>query len=165
MKKIALLMIDVQKGLRAELNTEFQRKFDEAIMYMNVTSDLFRDAELPVVIVQDVSVGDVASDDFACVDELNIASDDIVIHKAYNNAFWETELEQILKGHGIEAVVVSGFAAEYCVLFSYNGAKERGFKAFVLQHGVAGETEAGIDAIQSLRPVISYEALSFILKS
>lgn len=163
MGKIALLMIDVQKGVRQGLGPDMQRKFDEVIQYMNATSSLFRQVGLPVVVVQDLSLGDPDSESFACVNELVIHQEDRVIHKTHNNAFWKTELEDVLKERDVDAVVLSGFAAEYCVLFSYNGAKERGFTASILQHGVAGVTLEGIRSIETLRPVVSYEALAYMV--
>jgi nicotinamidase-related amidase len=63
----------------------------------------------------------------------------------------------------VRFVVVSGFAAEYCVLFTYNGAVERGFGVSLLQKGIAGDTEEGIRTIQLLRPVISLQALGYML--
>jgi nicotinamidase-related amidase len=79
------------------------------------------------------------------------------------NAFWETELDTILKREGVDCLIISGFAVEHCVLFTYNGAIERGYHAFLLQHGLAGMEEDEIKRIQLLRYVISYNAIEYFL--
>jgi len=161
MSKVALLIIDMQKGLQEEVTCK--AAFDQAVMYINEISRFFREKELPVVIVQDLEVGGAGSDSFECVENLLVADSDYRIQKKFNNAFWETELDELLKGEDVDAVVISGFAAEHCVLFSYNGALERGYNAFLLQKGIAGYSEKEIDNIQLLRGVISYQALEYFI--
>jgi nicotinamidase-related amidase len=73
-------------------------------------------------------------------------------------------LDSILKENEVDCVIVSGFATEHCVLFTYNGAKERGYQAYLLQNGVSGINEIDINRIQLLRSVISYEALEYFIK-
>lgn len=163
MSKVALLIIDVQKGVREE--TTCKDTFDQAIMYINEVSVYFRSLNLPVVIVQDLSVGAPNSETFQCVDALIVDDLDYRIQKKYNNAFWDTELDELLKGEEVDAVVICGFAAEHCVLFSYNGALERGYDSFLLQKGIAGYSEQEIKNIQLIRSVISYDALEYFLKA
>lgn len=161
MGKVAFLIIDMQKGLKEE--TTCKETFNNAVMYINEIGDFFRTKGLPVVIIQDLSVGGLGSESFNFVDEITIADSDYRIHKKYNNAFWETELDELLKGEDVDAVVIGGFAAENCVLFSYNGALERGYDAFLLQKGIAGYDEAEIKNIQLLRGIISYQGLEYFL--
>lgn len=157
--KVALLIIDMQKGCKEE--TPYKDAFNEAVMYINEISGYFRKKEYPVVIVKDLSVGEVGSDRFEFIDEIDTLDNDIVVHKNFNNAFWETELDNILREKDIEAVIISGFAAEYCVLFTYGGAVERGYETFLLQNGIAGMDLDEIKKIQLLRPVISYKAIEY----
>lgn len=158
----ALLIIDMQNGCRQD--TRCKDEFDAAIYYINAAARLFRAKGLPVVIVQDTTVGDgPGSTEFAVAGGIKRDDGDLVIHKDFNNAFWQTGLEKQLKERGVEFVVLSGFAAEYCVLFSYNGAVERGFGASLLQNGVAGESAEEIRQIQLLRPVISLQALEHFI--
>jgi len=98
------------------------------------------------------------------VDDLIVSDSDFFVQKSFSNAFWETELDSILKREGVDCVVISGFAAEYCVLFTYNGAVERGYNAFLLQNGIAGFSDDEIRRIQLLRSVVSYDALEYFLK-
>lgn len=159
--KTAFLIVDMQKGCREE--TKCKAEFDQAIIYINEVSLFFRKKNLPVVFIQDLEIGEPESEAFKCVDALIQTPSDIRIKKKFNNAFWETELDSLLKEQGVDSVVVSGFAAEHCVLFTYNGAIERGYQSFLLQNGIAGYEVEEIKRIQLLRAVISYNALEYFL--
>lgn len=151
----------MQNGCKA--STACKQAFDNSIEYINEISQYFRSHNYPVVIIQDIEVGAPGSKDFECVDNLIVTEKDIKIKKQFDNSFWETELDSILKSEGVNGVIISGFAAEHCVLFTYNGAKERGYKTFLLQNGIAGFDEEEIRRIQVLRPVINYEALEYFV--
>jgi len=154
---IALLIIDMQEAFYCE--KQYKEMMKNATDYINEASAFFREAKCPVVIVQDEE----ATEGFDTIKEINVEASDIVISKQFSNAFWKTDLENILKSRGVEFVVISGFAAEYCVLFSLNGAEERGFGASLLQHGVAGLTREGVEKTHLIRPTISLETLYFML--
>lgn len=161
--KSAFLIIDMQKGCREFCKC--QREFDEAVDYINEAASLFRKNGLPVVRVSDIEVGEgLDSKNFEFVDSIIINENDIVIHKEYNNAFFKTELHNKLQELGVEFVVISGFAAEYCVLFSYNGAKEMGYGVSLLQNGIAGVEYDEVKKMQLIRPVVSIDALEYFLK-
>jgi nicotinamidase-related amidase len=159
----ALLIIDMQNALREE--TRCKDEFGEAVEYINATAALFRKKGLPVVLVQDTEIAEgPGSAGFEVVPAIERGAADIVVHKEYSNAFWKTDLENILREKGVEFVVCSGFAAEHCVLFTYNGAVERGFKAAVLQRGIAGYDAGRIRDTQLVRPAISYQALKYFIE-
>ncbi len=160
---IAMLIIDMQKG--CSVTEENKETMGAAVEYINEVSGYFRKAGKPVVVVQDREVGEgPGSKGYELIDELVVADTDILVSKVHANSFYETQLESILHDLDVEFVVVSGFAAEYCVLFTYNGARERGFGVSILQHGIGGMTKQGVRDAENLRPVISYEALKFFLK-
>lgn len=162
MSKIALLVIDMQKKCKEA--TSCKPSFEKALEYINEISEYFRKKNNPVVIIQDVEAGGPETEGFKCVEELVVSNNDFFVHKTCSNAFWETELDIILKSEGVDCVVISGFAAEHCVLFTYNGAIERGYNTFLLQNGIAGFDDGEIKRIQLLRSVVSYEALEYFLK-
>ena len=162
MSKVALLVIDIQKNCKEA--TSCKSSFEKAVEYINEISEYFRKKNHPVIIIQDVEAGGPETDGFKCVEELVVSDNDFFIHKTYSNAFWETKLDTILKSEGVDCVIISGFAAEHCVLFTYNGAIERGYNTFLLQNGIAGFADDEIKRIQSLRSVVSYEALEYFLK-
>lgn len=161
MSKTAFLIVDMQKNCKEA--TPCKVAFEKAVEYINEISQHFRTKKLPVVIIQDTEDGGPETDGFACVDELIVSEKDYKVMKQFCNSFWQTELEDILKKEGVDSVIISGFAAEYCVLFTYNGAVERGYHTFLLQNGIAGFSEEEIRGIQQLRQVISYDAIEYFL--
>jgi len=162
MSKVALLIIDMQKNCKE--STACKASFEKAVEYINEISSYFREKEYPVVIIQDIEAGGPETEGFKCVEELVVSDHDFFVQKIYSNSFWKTELDSILKNEGVDCVVVSGFAVEYCVLFTYNGAIERGYTTFLLRNGLAGFDEEEIKRIQLLRSVVSYEAVEYFLK-
>ncbi|MBU3144375.1 isochorismatase family cysteine hydrolase [Clostridium sp. CF012] len=163
MSKVALLVIDMQKNCKDD--TSCTSSFEKAVEYINEISQYFREKKLPVVIIQDVEAGGPETEGFKYVEELVVSENDFFVHKSYSNSFWKTELDTILKNEGVDCIVISGFAAEHCVLFTYNGAIERGYNTFLLQNGIAGYDNDEIKRIQLLRSVVSYEALEYFLES
>jgi nicotinamidase-related amidase len=162
MPNVALLVIDMQKNCKE--STACKASFEKAVEYINEISQYFRKTKHPVVIIQDVEAGGPEIEGFKCVEELVISDNDIFVQKNYSNAFWKTELDSILKNEGVDCVVICGFAVEHCALFTYNGAIERGYSAFLLQNGMAGFDDEEIKRIHSLRAVVNYGALEYFLK-
>lgn len=61
--------------------------------------------------------------------------------------------------------MIAGFAAEYCVTFTANGAVERGFHAAILQRGIISTKTDAIHFIYRDRHVISYPVIEFMLNA
>jgi nicotinamidase-related amidase len=161
MSKVALIIVDMQKNCKEA--TSCKGSFEKAVEYINEISQYFRMKKQTVVIIQDIEAGGPETDGFKCVDELEVSDHDIFVNKTYSNGFWETDLDTILKREGVECIIICGFAVEHCVLFTYNGAIERGYKTFLLQNGVAGFDDDEVKRIQLLRSVICYGALEYFL--
>jgi len=160
---IALLIIDMQKAFKGI--EKCRESIDDALEYINETGNIFRNAGKPVIIIQDEEAGEgPGSEGYDLMEELVVEDSDHRMSKFYSNGFWKTDLEKLLKDLNVEFVVVSGFAAEHCVLFTYNGALERGINASILQHGIAGFDKNQIKETQSLRAVVSIEAIDYLLE-
>lgn len=160
---VALLVIDMQKEFIE--NDICKESLCSALEYINETSNIFRKANMPVVIIQDEEAGDGPdSKGYELIDDLITNDSDIFISKFYSNAFWKTELDDVLKKENVDYVIVSGFAAEHCVLFTYNGALERGYDASILQHGIAGFDKMQVKETQYLRSTTSIESLNYFIK-
>lgn len=162
--KPALLIIDLQEG-----HISGPRRRGEvgiACEYINHVSGMFREAGMPIVVIQDIEVdGGIESEDFAVIPEIELTGGELILHKEWPNSFWMTNLEETLRQEGVDFVIVCGFAAEHCVTFTYNGAKERGFGAAYLQNGLLGQHPDAVRAVTDVRPLISYPVLASILKS
>lgn len=161
MSKKALLILDMQKGCREA--TSCKTTFTKVVKNINEISPTFRRLKLPVVVIQHIEVGAMKTEDFDNVDELLVSESDYRVEKNYYNSFWKTDLEDILKKEEVDTVIVSGFAAEFCVAATCNGALERGFNVYLLKDAVAGFTEEGVDLLQKWRPLVTTEAFKSTL--
>jgi nicotinamidase-related amidase len=162
----ALLVIDVQKQF-FEFSPTTAQSLKEAIEYINAAIDLFRKNELPVISVQHV---DEESDlvpgeeGFDLPDALDILPSDLHIQKTYSNSFNKTPLEGELRERGVDTVIVTGFAAEYCVLSTYRGAQDLDMTPVVLRGSLASPSLENIRFVESISDVVSYGALKKILE-
>jgi nicotinamidase-related amidase len=162
----ALLVIDVQKQF-FEFSPTTAQSLKEAIEYINAAIDLFRQNELPVISVQhvdeerDLVPGE---EGFDLPDALDILPSDLHIQKTYSNSFNKTPLEGELRERGVDTVIVTGFAAEYCVLSTYRGAQDLDMTPVVLRGSLASPSLENIRFVESISDVVSYGALKKILE-
>ena len=70
------------------------------------------------------------------------ASTGIVIPKTQYDAFYNTPLEEALRGRGVEQVVVTGVMAHLCCESTARSAFVRGYEVFFCVDGTATYTEA-----------------------
>lgn len=161
---LGLAVIDMQKAFLDD--SRCAPSFEQALEYINPTIELFRRSGAPVIHIQDTDAdGGQGTPGFEIIDDVDTGKNDIYVTKSLSNAFWETDLEKILHEHDVDYLIVCGFAAEHCVVFTYNGADERGFTVSILQHGVAGYDRRSIELLHLQRSVISYHALEYFLKT
>jgi nicotinamidase-related amidase len=142
-------------------------KVEAACEYINYVSKLVRSKDHLVIHVHDMegSDGDADPEVRKSLPEIDVDPKDLQVQKLYSNAFWKTDLEQVLRDHEVGFVIVSGFAAEQCVTFTLNGAAERDFPAVLLQHGIVSSKPAAIDAIYRDRQVVSYSVIEFMMNA
>lgn len=163
--KIAFLIIDMQNILLRDQMEAL--KVGRACEYINHVAGLLRSHDHLVIHVQDMEGSEEDADPNAreIIPEVTVGSNDIRVHKQYSNAFWKTDLEQILRAHGVEFVILAGFAAEHCVTFTLNGAIERDFQAVVLQNGILSTQSDAISAMYRDRPLASYQVIQLMLSN
>jgi len=164
--KPALLVIDVQKQFYKRGPVTVQ-SLDAAIEYINAAIALFRQKSLPVVCIQhmnqETGLGP-GVEGFEIPDHLKVLPSDLRIHKTYGNAFRKTTLESNLREMGVDAVIVTGFCAEYCVLSTVRGAEDLDLTPIVLQGGLASSTPENIRFVESISEIISFGALEKVLE-
>ncbi|MFD2611484.1 cysteine hydrolase family protein [Paenibacillus gansuensis] len=159
-KKIALLIVDMQKFFLQE------RPVASACEYINHVAQTLRSSGNLVVHIQDVEDAEAVGPELLeFIPEIQVEKDDLIVKKTFSNAFWKTELEQILLDREVGLVVVAGFDAGNCVLFTYNGAIERGFKPAMLHRGILSANEELIAITYRDRHVISYQTIDFMVQS
>ena len=71
------------------------------------------------------------------IDELKPQDEDIVVKKTTYSAFYETELEKVLKELAPKAVYVAGVCTSICVMDMVGELTNRGYKVVVYKDGIA----------------------------
>ncbi|EPY09309.1 isochorismatase hydrolase [Paenibacillus alvei TS-15] len=141
-----------------------ERVVNRACEYINYVAGMIRSHDHVVIHIQDIEgITEANSEVYRTIPEIDIQDQDIILTKENSNAFWDTELEQILKNHEIEFIVLAGYAAEHCVLFTYNGARERGFNAVILQNGIVSRHQDVITSTYRDRDIISYPVIQYMI--
>jgi len=155
--KIAFLIIDLQPQHVKDVP---QSKIDNACEYINYVSGVLRAAGHPIIHVRDIEgMTEETAHRYDIIEEIVVDPSDLTVNKEYSNAFWKTELEEVLVQQGVEKLILAGYAAEHCVLFTYNGAIERGYGPLLLQNGLLSRHEDTIAATSRDRNLISYPAV------
>ncbi|MFG2836359.1 isochorismatase family protein [Streptomyces zaomyceticus] len=136
----ALIMIDFQNTYRTGV-----MRLDGAEEALAAGARLLaaaRAAGTPVVhVVNDGGEGtpyDIRAEIGAISDEVAPAEGEKVVVKQSPDAFHATGLEEILKGLGVTGdLVVAGFMTHMCVLFTAQGAFQRGYRPTVVAEATA----------------------------
>jgi nicotinamidase-related amidase len=161
--KTALLVVDMQKEF-FEIE-ESQKSLHEILGVVNFSINFFREANQPVIFIQDEDAGEGRdSEGYQLFESINAKESDFYVSKKYSNSFWQTNLEDILKELNVGMVLICGFAAEYCVQATYLGASERGFEPALLQHGVASIDQRYIGFVQEIYRTTSIKVVEYLLK-
>ena len=159
--KPALLVIDIQNEF-FNLNQACSDSLKSAIEYINAAIDLFREKELPVVVIQHKSEekGLVpGKSGFDVPESVKLEPKDIRVVKTYGNSFTKTGLAEKLRELQVDTVIVTGFCAEYCVLSTYRGAQDFDFTPIILKGSLASDNAEHIRFVEEISEIISYGAL------
>lgn len=127
----ALLVVDVQNAVVARAHRR-----NETVRVIADLVERARQGNVPVVWVQhhdDQLAKD--SHDWQIVPELIPNDDEIIVHKSYNDAFEETDLEKHLDQLGVGSLVVTGAQTEWCIRSTLHGAIARGYDALLVADG------------------------------
>lgn len=73
---------------------------------------------------------------------------EVVVHKRHPDGFHDSELEQVLRSHGVSEVAVCGFATEGCVDATVRSAYRLGFRALLVSDGHTTTSNDVLDASQ-----------------
>jgi nicotinamidase-related amidase len=128
MNKSALLVIDVQHGLLDREPRPLEA--DEVVSRINSLATAARKANCPVVFIQHERPGsplEHGSDFWQLAHGLTIEPTDHLVRKTTPDSFMGTKLEALLREHGVDGVVVTGYACEFCVDTTTRRAAGLGF--------------------------------------
>lgn len=154
--KPALMIIDMQK---AYYGGPTVAQMDDAAAYINATIPVFREKGLPIVWVynEDEEDGAVPSaEPYEFIDALQPQEGDIKINKTYGNSFNKTNADEVLKEHGVDTIVMTGFCAEYCVLSTYRGAKDLDYFPILLKNGIASVSKENKEFVENISETMTW---------
>jgi nicotinamidase-related amidase len=87
------------------------------------------------------------------IEELAPVAGEVVLDKPGKNSFYATNLQEILDGHSIRNLLVTGVTTDVCCFSTVTAANDRGFNAIVLRDCVASYSperhEAALAIIQA----------------
>lgn len=80
---------------------------------------------------------------------------DIVVHKRSMSCFKDTDLEHVLRGRGVDCILLAGAFTEFCVISTYFSASDRGIAPFIGRGAsIAYDHEKGNPAAEVLCNVV-----------
>lgn len=163
--KPALLVIDMQETFFEE-GPAVAQSLSQAVLYINAAIAIFRDKDLPIIIIEDVSVEEgrlPGSAGFETTSQINHTPEDLRIHKTYGNAFNQTDLHQHLQGLGVDTLIMTGFAASQCVTSTYRGALDLDYDPFIFRGALADSSAEWVRFVEEIHDILSYQVLVKLL--
>ena len=163
--KPALLVIDVQKAFFG-ISEETRQSLEQAVKLINAVVPMFRNRNLPVVWVQhqDDEDGVVpGTEGFEMPESFDVRPGDLRVVKTAGNAFHGTALEEDLRRLGVDATVLTGFCAEYCVLSTCRGARDEGFTSMLLRDALASGHPERIPFVEAVNDGLTFGTLRYLL--
>lgn len=121
MSKNVVMVVDMQKGVFA---TPRIRR-EECVARINRLTQ----AADTVIFIQHAEAGGLeeGSEGFALLPELEQPSGALFVTKTACDAFFRTELEQVLRDNHIDSFVICGCATDYCVDTTLKNGASRGY--------------------------------------
>ena len=132
----ALLVIDIQNAYLSFMSKEDR---ESAIQVTNDAIRFFHQHDLPVIRVynSDLRWGPKeGSEGFEYSKKVILFEDDVRIIKHFPNAFTKTGLDSVLRKRGCNTLFLCGLSATGCLLATYFGGIERGYKTSLVREGI-----------------------------
>jgi nicotinamidase-related amidase len=171
----ALVVVDMQQGGFVPFEVSgipHMGGYAERVERVVTLVDVCHAADIPVIFFQEVHrrdlvdfgreldgteaihclEGDAATD---LVDELRPGRDDYFIPKRRYSCFFATDLEILLKGLGVDTLLLVGGLTDVCVHYTFVDAHQRDYHVRVLEDCVGGSSEpahhAALNAMEYLQ--------------
>jgi nicotinamidase-related amidase len=163
--QVALVVIDVQKGEVAPHDTGIPHMDGGAERHARILElvEGARASGVPVVFIQEVHKRTLAdfgreldgAEGVHCLegdeatelaDGLSPRPDEYLIRKRRYSAFFATELELVLKSHGVRTLVLVGALTDVCVHYTFADAHQHDYHCRVVTDCVGGSSQRAHDA-------------------
>ena len=150
---IGLLVIDMQVGL---FGADTPRHDAEGVVArINALARAVRRARGVVIFVQhDGPPGDPfepGAVGWRLLPSLERAEGDLVVHKRACDAFYETDLPDVLREHRATRLIVTGCATDFCVDTTVRAAASRDYDIVVVEDGHTTADRPHVDALSVIR--------------
>lgn len=130
----ALLIIDMQKGSFTSVTPRFDA--EGVVRRINKLSKMFREIGDLVIYIQHDGVQYncfvPGTTEWEILDDLVIEKSDLILAKTVNDSFYETTLEGKLRKLGINELVITGCATDFCVESTIQSALVKDFNITVV---------------------------------
>jgi nicotinamidase-related amidase len=126
----ALIVIDVQQALCSGQYAAFE--IDAVIERINVLSTKARAAGMPVILVQHEEEGGplpYGGEGWQLAAALTVQPDDLRVRKTTPDSFHQTNLHQLLRERGVDALLICGLQTDFCVDTTVRRAFTLGYSA------------------------------------
>ncbi|HMH90085.1 MAG TPA: cysteine hydrolase [Streptosporangiaceae bacterium] len=176
MSKDALVVVDMQKFFFIENQDVNERQLAEAC---NEIMKISRGAGIPVIQVVTLYREDKAdwpkawrADDSWCsnlvrdedlsrvVDGIDAMPSDFAVEKKRFSAFYNTNLEDILRSLGCDHLYLVGYSADVCLRFTAVDAYNRGYGVSTVYEGIDSFKEAKDQSVEYLSWLIGADCIS-----
>ncbi len=150
----AVLVIDVQQGLCEGEGVAFD--CPATIERINAVTHKARLTGVPVFFVQHESTCgylEYGTPAWQLADAVQALPSDIRVRKTTPDAFLRTNLEELLRTHGVQKLIVCGMHSEFCIETTVRRALALGFPVVLVADGHTSAGNAAISADQ----VIAHE--------
>ena len=146
----ALIIIDIQQGNDDPGNG--RRNNPEAEAHIARLLVAWRRTHRPIVHVQHLSSRPDSpyrpgQPGVEIKDIVRPQGDEPVIQKHVNNAFVGTDLEERLRGQGIDTVIITGLTTDHCVSTTARMAGDLGFQTYLVSDATATFDRTGPDGV------------------
>lgn len=146
--KMALLVIDVQKGLFEKSTSIYHAQ--QLLTNINALIDQARQAGAPVIYIQHANPKSLASgsDAWQLHPEIQPRADELILEKHHGNAFEDTPLREELEKRQVGQLVITGLVTHGCVKATCLGAVDEGYRVVLVGDGHSSYSGDAPDLIE-----------------
>lgn len=141
MNTTALLIIDVQLGIFMRKEYDGMAVYQEEAFLANLQSLIAkaRAAKAPIIYIQhmykDFPLMEKGQTLWTVHPAIAPQAGDIVVEKKHADAFYESDLEKVLRGLGAKRLIITGLQTAYCVDTTCRRAHSLGFDNILVSDG------------------------------
>jgi nicotinamidase-related amidase len=161
--KPALVVIDIQNKYLPYMSDDR----DKVLETINWAIFVAREYKIPVIRVYhtDPNWGPKpGTEEFEFPKTVKINDDDPKVIKNFGNGFKKTDLDNILKEKGINALFLCGLSATGCVLATYHGAMDNDYDVFMLQEAIISQDKDLTKAVEKICQSVTLDTFNFMMK-